>query len=595
MASQFLIDGYSLDVFNVKVSAVEGLDIVPKVKERTKHSWPDESGVAVDTSTDITYEAVTFSLKCRIKDSSYKDAVKRFNGLVALLSGDGYHLLGSITRGKLYPVVLDEVTGYKQLTATSANPVWIEFTLKLLCPLPECRMGSATVDINRTVSIDANTGKQITVFWGNGDVSKGTGLITYTYPSAGTYQIVVAGTGLILATPTTVGVTIDDYYYTPNYVKLIDLNRNNDIIPVNSILPISEDATYLSARSGIGDHVITLFKTDIIRQSGKILKIRLAKIKTLTNFTRCDIHFWRKDGSTFDKIGSISLLPYITAGLNFVTIPSDVNLSEGDYYSYDLGASVANTDVISATAATSGSMYTTTDVPTNTDYPWLSKSPINYVARSIFYMQAPLLVGIGDSIMESYPLHTSFVDSLRSTISISKSWTYKLSQLSSKIVYQNCGFGGQTSSQILARFDEQVIAAHPRICIINAGLNDLGQSVNKALFIANVTLMLNKCRDNGIIPILWEIPPCDALSNTQMQSRDDWNNSLRLLMSNYVDCNGIIVNWDSLGVNRPGGDANNLWNINPAYAYGDGTHYNEVGQKLIADTMYLFLQTLIIQ
>lgn len=370
--------------------------------------------------------------------------------------------------------------------------------------------------------------------------------------------------------------------------SLLSLVRNTDLVPVNSILERSTGTVALSATAGVGDSVLTVKKTDRIRQDGVVVKIDLAEIRSLTNITRFYLYIWRFNGSTYDQIASYNLLSSVVVGLNTVTFSTPIEVKEGDFYQFNLTSVGGNVAMLSATLTSAGSRFTTTETPATTGYDWNSKSTTDYVARSIMHMQAPLVVCIGDSIMESYPLHTSFVDAGYLTVDLPKSWQYKARLLDSRFIYQNLGVGGQNSTQVLARFDAQVVAAKPRIAIINSGLNDLGQSVNKATFIANVTSMLNKCSSAGIVPILWEIPPCNNLTNIQMQYRDDWNVTLRTLILSYP--NSKIVNFDDMGVNRVGGDAGNFWNINPVYAYGDGTHYNEVGNQFIANKMYNILK-----
>jgi len=197
---RFLIDDFDLfQTYSCIVRSVDGLDVMPKVKAREQHNWPDESGVEVDTATSIKYEALDISMNLTVVEATFKDAVKKINELIILLSGDGYHLLTSVLRGKVYPVLLQEISGYKQLTSAIANRIGLEFSIKLLGPLPELRMGSAiiTVDIPSIVTINSNTDKKVTMWWGDGTSSTGTGELTHTYTTIGTYTVLVGGTGVL--------------------------------------------------------------------------------------------------------------------------------------------------------------------------------------------------------------------------------------------------------------------------------------------------------------------------------------------------------------------------------------------------------------
>lgn len=210
LAGRFIIDGYDLyEAFKVVVQEAQGLDVLPKVKKRTERDWPEESGVDVDTTTDLTYEAHDIILDCYVQESTYADAVKRINGVVKLLSSDGYHLLGSQLRQRLYPVLLQEVIGYKRITPASASAVYVQFTLKLRCPLPETRIGNATVEADEEVTLVIPTAKDFTVWWGDGTVNENT--LTHTYAEAGTYTVLIAGTGVTSVVIT--GINIAEFSY----------------------------------------------------------------------------------------------------------------------------------------------------------------------------------------------------------------------------------------------------------------------------------------------------------------------------------------------------------------------------------------------
>ena len=75
---------------------------------------------------------------------------------------------------------------------------------------------------------------------------------------------------------------------------------------------------------------------------------------------------------------------------------------------------------------------------------------------------------------------------------------------------RNAGIGGQTSVDMLARFDAHVIAARPRVVHIMAGTNDLwhgdpGPDATRA--IGNVAEMARRAQAAGIAVILAAPPP----------------------------------------------------------------------------------------
>jgi lysophospholipase L1-like esterase len=75
------------------------------------------------------------------------------------------------------------------------------------------------------------------------------------------------------------------------------------------------------------------------------------------------------------------------------------------------------------------------------------------------------------------------------------------------------GVGGQTSPQMLLRFQQDVIALHPRVVHIMAGTNDIAGNTGPTRdeqFQDNVKAMVELARAHGIKVILASIPPAKA-------------------------------------------------------------------------------------
>lgn len=76
--------------------------------------------------------------------------------------------------------------------------------------------------------------------------------------------------------------------------------------------------------------------------------------------------------------------------------------------------------------------------------------------------------------------------------------------------YVNRGISGQTTSQMLVRFRQDVVRLRPRVVVILAGTNDLaGNTGPMALedIVANLASMADLARANGIRPILCSVLP----------------------------------------------------------------------------------------
>jgi lysophospholipase L1-like esterase len=76
------------------------------------------------------------------------------------------------------------------------------------------------------------------------------------------------------------------------------------------------------------------------------------------------------------------------------------------------------------------------------------------------------------------------------------------------------GISGQSSSQMVARFYQDVIALRPRVVHILAGTNDIGGAtgpVTEEEFLQNIRAMLDLARVNGIQAVLAAMPPMSRL------------------------------------------------------------------------------------
>jgi len=87
------------------------------------------------------------------------------------------------------------------------------------------------------------------------------------------------------------------------------------------------------------------------------------------------------------------------------------------------------------------------------------------------------------------------------------------------------GIGGQTTPQILLRFYQDVVALHPRVVHLMAGVNDImgntGPATDQAI-VNNIRAMIDIAKANGIRVVLAGITPCKtfvARPNVDLRSR----------------------------------------------------------------------------
>lgn len=96
----------------------------------------------------------------------------------------------------------------------------------------------------------------------------------------------------------------------------------------------------------------------------------------------------------------------------------------------------------------------------------------------------------------------------------------------SKIRYAyNAGVAGNTTAQMLARVDTDVIAENPAVCTILGGTNDVGTGVPLATTQANLQAIVAKLRANRIRPVIATLTPRSDLNTglrTQLHQLNAW-------------------------------------------------------------------------
>lgn len=170
------------------------------------------------------------------------------------------------------------------------------------------------------------------------------------------------------------------------------------------------------------------------------------------------------------------------------------------------------------------------------------------------------IIGIGDSIMQSSSSSSpNGVDAKGATIP--PNWTagsgifeqslWKANNLGTNAQFQyigNMGIGGQTTTQILARFDNDVIAQKPDACFIIAGTNDLtaeyGTPAAKAIVaqcMNNIEQMVLKCLLAGIQVFLATPPPRDAANVSTQNIQPYYYDLARYYAIPILDINRVVV------------------------------------------------------
>ncbi|MBO9711722.1 GDSL-type esterase/lipase family protein [Sphingomonas sp.] len=98
--------------------------------------------------------------------------------------------------------------------------------------------------------------------------------------------------------------------------------------------------------------------------------------------------------------------------------------------------------------------------------------------------------------------------------SITEGWIGAHPDFFARHGYVDRGISGQSSSQMVARFQADVIALRPRVVHIMTGTNDIGGAtgpITEDEFVGNVSAMIDLAKANGIEVVLASIPPMSRL------------------------------------------------------------------------------------
>lgn len=278
---------------------------------------------------------------------------------------------------------------------------------------------------------------------------------------------------------------------------------------------------------------------------------------------------WRKNAAgTWDYIGGEDVRSKMESGkINWINLDTPIPVKTGDYIGYGgIGTGMFLTPIPGATA--SATYYKNMAQPNGT-YDWTTASTIEKSLPLRAFGHAPVVVCIGDSITAGHPGNYSYIEA-STTENPASDYPRRLANLTG-VTVQNMGIGGQTSTQVAARFTTDCVYLRPRVAIIEVGLNDIQQGITAVQFVANITSMLEACRTSvyPIVPVFVGLPWTGATDEECIEMRG-WFEQVRDLLDDYDD-GTFVYGWMVLG------DGPNRWDIKAKYDYGDQLHYNADG------------------
>ena len=149
---------------------------------------------------------------------------------------------------------------------------------------------------------------------------------------------------------------------------------------------------------------------------------------------------------------------------------------------------------------------------------------------------------------------------------------------------KNLGHSGDTTQQILNRFDRDVLPFKPEILFIMAGVNDFRTGVIGSYSVRNLEEMKARCEEYGIIPVFITPTPINPAAMHKVNLVDpppsDWRNEQRFICD-WVRSQKFFIDVTSELTDAEGNLKSDLTT--------DGLHPDSVGKKIIGQAVEKWL------
>lgn len=143
--------------------------------------------------------------------------------------------------------------------------------------------------------------------------------------------------------------------------------------------------------------------------------------------------------------------------------------------------------------------------------------------------------------------------------------------------YINRGISGQTSSQMLVRFRQDVILLQPRLVVISAGTNDIAENtgpISLENILNNIIAMCDMAKANHIKVVLTSVLPAKAFSWRKQLEPAQRIIALNKMIKDYALLNKLVyVDYHSAMADEDGG-------LRSSFSK-DGVHPNLMGYKVM--------------
>ena len=105
--------------------------------------------------------------------------------------------------------------------------------------------------------------------------------------------------------------------------------------------------------------------------------------------------------------------------------------------------------------------------------------------------------------------------------------------------YIDKGVSGQNTTQMLTRFQKDVVALDPVVTVIMAGTNDLAQAVSKDKILSNISAMAEMADEAGIKVVLCSVTPCNTYYKLLGSNKGEPIKALNEMIKSYAASKGF--------------------------------------------------------
>jgi acyl-CoA thioesterase I len=178
------------------------------------------------------------------------------------------------------------------------------------------------------------------------------------------------------------------------------------------------------------------------------------------------------------------------------------------------------------------------------------------------------MVAIGDSLTYGFPFSPEY------------SWVAQLAQ-KIKMPIMNRGVNGDTTGEMLARFQRDVLAMNPALVIIMGGSNDVFMGIIAEEMQDNIRCMIRYAAEKAVVSILGLPPPC--IYSVEEECLGEYRHWLRL----YAAENQLmVIDFATVFLDALSGEVRRD-------LFVDGVHPNEAGYERMIQPALTVLQEIV--